>query len=116
VLEKTEWTIKTRMDNPNTLATMCTQNTEQINSKPKGHSRMENPETLATLGTQDTGRKQTKQLNVRENRRGVQEWKIQRHWQNWVHKTQDEDHQNKKQYNTTQLRKDEQHRPHQNLW
>jgi hypothetical protein len=62
------------MDNPNTLATMCTQNTEQINSKPKGHSRMENPETLATLGTQDTGRKQ---LNVRENRRGFQEWRIQ---------------------------------------
>jgi hypothetical protein len=38
---------------------------------------MENPETLAKLGTQDTGRKQTKQLNVRENRRGVQVWRIQ---------------------------------------
>ena len=90
MLEKTEQTIKTRMDNPNTLATLGTQNTEQIDSKPKGHSRMDNSETLATLGTQDTGRKQ---LNVRENRRGVQEWRIQRHWQNWVHKTQDENKQ-----------------------
>ena len=25
--------------------------------------------------------------NVRENRRGNQEWTIQRHWQHWVHKT-----------------------------
>jgi hypothetical protein len=37
---------------------------------------MDNPETLATLGTQDIG-----QINVRENRRGNQEWTIQRHWQ-----------------------------------
>jgi len=45
---------------------------------------MDNPETLAKLGTQDTG-----QINVRENRRGSQEWAIQRHWQNRTHKTQD---------------------------
>jgi hypothetical protein len=51
---------------------------------PKGQSRMENPEKLATLGTQNTG-----QINVRENRRDNQEWKIQKNWQHWVHKTQD---------------------------
>ena len=56
---------------------------------------MDNQETLATLGTQDTRRRQTKQINVRENRRGNQEWTIQRHWQHWVHKSQDEDKQNK---------------------
>jgi hypothetical protein len=37
---------------------------------------MNSPETLATLGTQDTG-----QINVREHRRGNQEWTIQRRWQ-----------------------------------
>ena len=49
--------------------------------KPKGQSRMDNPETLATLGTQEIGRRQRKQINVRENRRGNQEWTIQRHCQ-----------------------------------
>ena len=57
---------------------------------------MNNPEKLARLGTQDTGRRKTKQINVRENRRGNQEWTIQRNRQLWVHKTQDEDKQNKK--------------------
>ena len=56
---------------------------------------MDNPETLTTLGTQDTGRRETKQINVRETRRGNQEWTIQRHWQHWVHKTQEEEKQNK---------------------
>ena len=37
---------------------------------------MDNPETLVTLDTQNTG-----QINVRENRRGNQEWTVQRHWQ-----------------------------------
>ena len=31
-----------------------------------------------------------------KNRRGNQEWTIQRNWQHWVHRTQDEDKQNKK--------------------
>ena len=42
-------------------------------------------------------------INVRENRRGNQEWKIQRNWQHWVHKTQDEDKQ--QQQKTTQKTK-----------
>jgi hypothetical protein len=33
--------------------------------------------------------------NVREYRRGNQKWTIQRKYQHWVHKTQDEDKQNK---------------------
>ena len=32
----------------------------------------------------------TLRINVRENRRGNQQWEIQRKWQHWVHKTQDE--------------------------
>ena len=39
------------------------------------------------------------QINVRENRRGNQEWTIQRNRQHWAYKIQDEDKQNK---NTTQ--------------
>ena len=56
---------------------------------------MDNTGTPATLSTQDTGRRQTKQINVRENRRENQEWTNQKHWQHWVHKTQDEGKQNK---------------------
>ena len=40
-------------------------------------------------------------LNIRENRRGNQEWTIQRHWQHWAHKTQEEDKQTQK-HNTAQ--------------
>ena len=47
---------------------------------------MDNPWTLEILGTQDIG-----QINVREKRRGNQEWTIQRHLKYWVHKTRDED-------------------------
>ena len=41
---------QSRMDNPETLATLGTQDTDE-----------DNPETLTTLGTQDTGRRQAKQ-------------------------------------------------------
>ena len=56
---------------------------------------MDNPEKLATLGTQETGQRQTKQINISENRKSNQEWTIQRKWQHCVHKTQDKDKQNK---------------------
>jgi hypothetical protein len=51
-------------DNPETLATLGTQDTGQINVRenPRGNQEKDNPETLATLGTQDIG-----QINVREN-------------------------------------------------
>jgi len=35
-------------------------NANKRSRKPKGQSRMDNPEKLATLGTQDSGQKQTK--------------------------------------------------------
>ena len=84
------------MDNPETLATLGTQDTEQIHVRDnqKGNqewtiqrhwkhwvhktqnkytleitnvqSRMDNPETLATLGTQDT-----EQIHVRDNQRAI---------------------------------------------
>jgi hypothetical protein len=54
------------MSNPETSATLGTQDTGQGQTKQetqhrklKGQSRMDNPETLATLGTQDTGQGQT---------------------------------------------------------
>jgi hypothetical protein len=35
-------------------------------------------------------------MNIREKRRrGNQEWTIQKNWQHWVHKTQEEGKQNK---------------------
>jgi hypothetical protein len=83
------------------------------NKQNKGPSRMNNPEKLATLGIQDTGQRQAKQGAIKNGQsretgnigytryrtktnktRGLQEWIIQRHWQHWVHKTQDEDKQN----------------------
>ena len=44
------------MDNPETLTTLCTQGTGQINVI---ENRMDNPETLTTLGSEGTG-----QINV----------------------------------------------------
>ena len=58
--------------------------TNKRQRKQKWQSRLDNQETLATLGTQDT-----RQINVRENRSGNQDWIIKRHWQHWAHKTQD---------------------------
>jgi hypothetical protein len=71
-----EWTIQT-------LTTLGTQDTGQRLEKIKG--------TIKNGQSRDTGnigytRNRTK---VRENQRGNQEWTIQRHWQHWVHKTQD---------------------------
>ena len=71
---------------------------------------MDNTETLATLGSQDTGQRveltkgtiknrkprdtgnigyTSHRTKVIENQRDNQEWTTQRHWQHWVHKTQD---------------------------
>jgi len=41
-------------------------------------------------------------INVKEDRRGNQEWTIQRHWQHWAHKAQNED---KKKHTHTQKTK-----------
>ena len=54
-------------------------------------------ETSFTSSSLPVERKYQKwQINVRKGRRANQEWTIQRHGQHWVHKTQDEDKQNKK--------------------
>ena len=51
---------------------------------------MGNPETLAALGTQDTGRRQSRDTGSMGYTRHRTKT-IQRHWQYWAHKTQDED-------------------------
>ena len=53
-------------------------------------------------------------INIRENRSGNQEWKTQRHWQLWAHKTQDEDkkkQKTKKNKNEKQKTKTKQKKP-----
>ena len=37
---------------------------------------------------------------LRENRRGNQEWTLQRHWQHWVHKKTQKTQKTKKMSNT----------------
>ena len=60
--------------------------TNKRQRKPQGQSRMDNPETLTRTGTQDIYTTKTnKQINVRENHRGNQEWTIQS--QDRAHKT-----------------------------
>ena len=51
---------------------------------------MDNSETLATLSTQETGRRQFRDTGNIEYT-GDRTKTIQRHWQHWVHKRQDED-------------------------
>ena len=48
-----------------------TNKTNKRQRKPKGQLRMDNPETLAILCTKDTGRRQTKQINVIEKTKGA---------------------------------------------
>jgi hypothetical protein len=43
------------------LCQHCVHKTQDEDKQNKGQSRIDNPETLATLDTQDTGRRQTKQ-------------------------------------------------------
>ena len=49
------------MDNPETLATLGTQDTGQINVR---ENRKDNPEKLATLGTQDEDKQKKTQHNI----------------------------------------------------
>ena len=95
---------QSKTNNPETLPILGTQDTgrrqtqqktKQIKTQ-KPHKKLQKTtiQTLVVLGKQDTGL-----LNVREHRKRIQEWAIQRHWQHWAHKSQDEDKQNIKQTN-----------------
>ena len=83
-------------------------NVNKRQKKLKGRSRMGNPEKLATLGTQDTRQINVREYRIKNgqsretgnigytrhktNKRQRipnQEWVIQRNWQHWVNKTQD---------------------------
>jgi outer membrane phospholipase A len=50
----------------------------------------DNPETLATVGTQDTELKQFRDTSYNGYTRHRMKT-IQRHWQQWAHKAQDDD-------------------------
>jgi hypothetical protein len=73
------------MDNPKKLATLSTQDTGQRLEKTKGAIKNGQSKETGNIGY-------TRHMaKVRENRRGNQEFTIQRNWQHWVHKTQDKD-------------------------
>jgi len=62
------WNNDDTVDSSTTYRIVCY--VSQINvreNQPKVQSRIDNPETLATLGTQDTGWKQTEQTNITQN-------------------------------------------------
>ena len=77
---------------------MSCQNVKSLNGNQLTISSLKKTKGKIKNGqSRDTGnfgytRHRTK---VRENPRANQEWAIQRHWQHWVHKTQDKDKQNK---------------------
>ena len=90
------WNNDDTVDSSTTYRIVCY--VSQINARenqPKVQSRIDNPETLATLGTQDIGQRQSRDTgNIGYTRHRTKT--IQRHWQHWIHKTQDENKQNKK--------------------
>ena len=58
--------------------------------QPKWQSRTDNPETSATLGTQDTGQRQSRDIgNTGHTKHRTKT--VQRHRQHWAHNTQDKD-------------------------
>jgi hypothetical protein len=79
VIEKTKGAIKNGQsrDTENIVykghRTKTNKTIKRYRENQRGQLRMDNPQTLVTLCTKDTGRRQTKQLNVRENRRCNQE-------------------------------------------
>ena len=105
------------MDNPEKLATLGTEDTRQRQTTHKTTTHYVLNNTMRKENTNDvnkdmslrtTGGKNEQnmnvfmyipfdvyQINVRENRRGNQQWTILRNWQHWVQKTPDEDKQNK---------------------
>jgi len=74
------------MDNPDTLATLGTQDTGRRQSRYTGNigytktQDEDNPDTLATLGTQDTGRRQSRYTgNIGYTRHRTKTNKAQKH-------------------------------------
>ena len=76
------------MDTPETLATLSTQNKRQKKELVKTKGAIKNGHSRDTGNIEHT--KQRTNKNVRENRRGNQEWTLQRHWLHWAHKTQEQ--------------------------